>query len=94
MRRLLIFNTVWTGDQKDFDVIIFATGFDTVSQPGSVLRQAKYIVRQNKYPINVKGTKGLNVQEYWDSQAGPISYLGTTTPGFPNFCMLSGTSHL
>ncbi|KAF8888349.1 hypothetical protein BD779DRAFT_1611364 [Infundibulicybe gibba] len=44
----------------------------------------------DKYPINIRGSKGMSVQDYYDSQMGPKAYLGTSVPGFPNFFMVSG----
>ena len=45
---------------------------------------------QDKYPLKVRGAKGITVQEYYDHKGGPEAYLGVTLPGFPNFYMLSG----
>jgi len=44
----------------------------------------------DRYPLVVQGTKGQTVQDYHGTQGGPVAYLGTCLPGFPNFCMLSG----
>ncbi|TFK40444.1 hypothetical protein BDQ12DRAFT_648979 [Crucibulum laeve] len=43
----------------------------------------------HKYPINIRGRHSVSVQEYYDSAGGPTAYLGTSLPGFPNFCMIS-----
>jgi hypothetical protein len=40
--------------------------------------------------INVIGSNGNSVEEYWESQGGPTAYLGTTMPGFPNFFSILG----
>lgn len=45
---------------------------------------------QDKYPLLVRGSKGQSIQEYHDIQNGPTAYLGTSTPGFPNFYQLCG----
>ncbi len=58
----------------DFDVLIFATGFDAMT--GSILR------------IAITGRDGLTIQEKWS--AGPRTYLGLTVPGFPNMFAISG----
>jgi len=61
-------------NQFDFDVLIFATGFDAMT--GSILR------------IAITGRDGLTIQEKWS--AGPRTYLGLTVPGFPNMFAISG----
>ena len=38
--------------------------------------------------IDIQGTKGELLREKW--AAGPVTYLGTTVHGFPNFLMLVG----
>ena len=58
----------------EFDVLIFATGFDAMT--GSILR------------IAITGRDGLTIQEKWS--AGPSTYLGLTVPGFPNMFAISG----
>ncbi len=55
----------------DFDVIIYATGFDAVS--GSLTR------------IDIRGEGGQTFKNKWAD--GPRSYLGLQTSGFPNFFM-------
>lgn len=46
----------------------------------------------DKYPIHIRGRTGETLDEYYASKGGPTAYLGTTAPGFPNFCMLFGPS--
>ena len=58
----------------EFDVLIFATGFDAMT--GSILR------------VEITGRNGLTIQEKW--AAGPRTYLGLTIPGFPNMFAISG----
>ncbi|KAH9989290.1 FAD/NAD-P-binding domain-containing protein [Russula vinacea] len=41
------------------------------------------------YPLNVRGTRGT-LKEYNDAHGGPMAYLGSTVPGFPNFFMMQG----
>ncbi len=55
----------------EFDVIIYATGFDAVS--GSLTR------------IDIRGEGGQTFKDKWAD--GPRSYLGLQTAGFPNFFM-------
>jgi cation diffusion facilitator CzcD-associated flavoprotein CzcO len=59
----------------DFDVIIYATGFDAVS--GSLTR------------IDLRGEGGRSFKDAWAD--GPRTYLGLTTAGFPNFFIAIGT---
>jgi len=40
--------------------------------------------------INLTGSNGRHVKEYWAEEGGPTAYLGTTMPGFPNFFSLLG----
>ena len=58
----------------EVDVIVYATGFDAFT--GSFDQ------------IDIQGTKGELLREKW--AAGPVTYLGTTVHGFPNFLMLVG----
>ena len=61
-------------ESYEFDCIVFATGFDAMT--GTMLR------------IDIRGLDGLRLQEKWE--AGPRTYLGLTTSGFPNMFMISG----
>jgi cyclohexanone monooxygenase len=62
------------GNEYEFDVIVFATGFDAMT--GSLLK------------MNIKGVAGQTLQDKWS--AGPRTYLGLQTHGFPNLFMISG----
>ncbi|KAJ7612215.1 FAD/NAD-binding domain-containing protein [Roridomyces roridus] len=44
----------------------------------------------DRFPLEVHGTAGRTIQDYYDTQGGPKAYIGTTVPGFPNFFMLAG----
>ncbi len=57
-----------------FDCLIFATGFDAMT--GALEK------------IDVRGRAGLPLKEKW--QAGPRTYLGLATAGFPNLFTISG----
>ncbi|MEC8821129.1 MAG: cyclohexanone monooxygenase, partial [Pseudomonadota bacterium] len=57
-----------------FDMIIYATGFDAMT--GSLLK------------IDITGKDGISLQDKW--LAGPRTYLGLCTYGFPNFFTVSG----
>jgi cyclohexanone monooxygenase len=60
--------------EYEFDDIIFATGFDAMT--GTLLK------------IDIRGKGGLTLQEKW--HAGPRTYLGLSTYGFPNMFTISG----
>ncbi|NLN79774.1 MAG: NAD(P)/FAD-dependent oxidoreductase [Armatimonadetes bacterium] len=62
------------GDDRDFDVIIFATGFQATRMLG---------------PLNFLGRGGRSLHEYWNDD-DPKAYLGMTVPGFPNLFLLLG----
>lgn len=62
------------GTLVELDLIIFATGFDAVD--GNYRR------------IDIRGRKGIHINEHWDGQ--PSSYLGITTANFPNWFMVLG----
>jgi cyclohexanone monooxygenase len=63
------------GDREfEFDTIVFATGFDAMT--GALLS------------IDIRGRDGLTLQEAWS--AGPRTYLGLNSVGFPNFFTISG----
>jgi len=63
------------GDERhNLDVIISATGFDAMT--GSL----------NK--IKIVGRDGLTLKDKW--KAGPLTYLGLQSAGFPNLFIISG----
>ena len=60
--------------EHHFDLIVYATGFDAVMGPFN--------------SIIFKGLNGRTLAEKWD--AGPRTYLGLATAGFPNMFTLVG----
>jgi cation diffusion facilitator CzcD-associated flavoprotein CzcO len=60
--------------EYEFDIIIFATGFDAIT--GSFDR------------IDIRGADGQRLKDRWKS--GPETYLGVLVEGFPNMMMLMG----
>jgi len=58
-----------TEKEYEFDVIIYATGFDAVT--GSLTQ------------IDIRGEGGQTLKDKWAN--GPRNYLGLQTAGFPNF---------
>ncbi len=63
-----------TEKEREFDVIIYATGFDAVT--GAFDR------------IDVRGTGGMALKEKW--AGGPKTHLGLQVQGFPNLLTLVG----
>ena len=60
--------------EYDFDIIIYATGFDAIT--GSFDR------------IDIRGLGGQKLKDKWAS--GPQTFLGVQVEGFPNMFMLMG----
>jgi cation diffusion facilitator CzcD-associated flavoprotein CzcO len=60
--------------EYEFDMIIYATGFDAIT--GSFDR------------IDIRGVDGARLKDRW--KYGPETYLGMTVDGFPNMMMLVG----
>jgi cyclohexanone monooxygenase len=56
------------------DSIVFATGFDAMT--GTLLA------------MDIRGRDGLALRDKW--AAGPVTYLGLMTAGFPNMFMITG----
>lgn len=63
-----------SAETYEFDVIIYATGFDAIT--GAFDR------------MDIRGRDGITLREVWES--GPRTYLGVQVAGFPNFLMLAG----
>ena len=60
--------------EYEFDIIIYATGFDAIT--GSFDK------------IDLRGADGARLKDKWKS--GPETYLGIMVDGFPNMLMLMG----
>ena len=60
--------------EHELDVIVFATGFDALTGPFLAL--------------DIRGSDGLPLRDAW--AAGPRTYLGLQTPGFPNMFTITG----
>ena len=58
----------------EFDIIVYATGFDAIT--GSFDR------------IDIRGTEGRRLKDAWAQ--GPQTFLGVQVEGFPNMFMLMG----
>jgi cation diffusion facilitator CzcD-associated flavoprotein CzcO len=62
------------GESFTFDTIVFATGFDAVT--GAIVA------------VDITGRDGQTLRDKW--AAGPSTYLGLTTTGFPNLFLITG----
>lgn len=60
--------------EYEFDAIVYATGFDAMT--GSLTN------------VDIRGRDGLSLKETWS--AGPRTYLGLGSAGFPNLFMVTG----
>jgi cation diffusion facilitator CzcD-associated flavoprotein CzcO len=63
-----------TDESRDFDVIVYATGFDAFTGAFD--------------QIDIQGVDGARLRDKWAE--GPVTFLGATVGGFPNFLMLVG----
>jgi cyclohexanone monooxygenase len=63
-----------TDDEYELDDIVFATGFDAMTGP--LLRP------------DITGAGGMRLRDKW--AAGPRTYLGVATAGFPNLFIVTG----
>jgi cyclohexanone monooxygenase len=63
-----------TAGEHQLDAIVFATGFDAMT--GALAR------------IDIRGRGGLSLAQAWE--AGPRTYLGLMTVGFPNLFIVTG----
>jgi len=61
-------------ESLEFDAIVFATGFDAMT--GAVVA------------VDILGRNGLTLKQKWAD--GPLTYLGVSTVGFPNFFTITG----
>ncbi|BCJ50412.1 hypothetical protein Asp14428_18870 [Actinoplanes sp. NBRC 14428] len=62
------------GREYEFDAIVYATGFDAMT--GALTN------------VDIRGRDGLSLKETWN--AGPRTYLGIGSAGFPNLFMITG----
>jgi cyclohexanone monooxygenase len=63
-----------SGKLVEADMIVFATGFDAMTGP--------------LFGLNIEGAGGTRLRDAWE--AGPQTYLGIASHGFPNFFFLTG----
>jgi cation diffusion facilitator CzcD-associated flavoprotein CzcO len=60
--------------EREFDVIVWATGFDAITGPFD--------------KMNIRGAGGRDLRDAWSGD--PVSYLGVAVHGFPNLFMVTG----
>jgi cyclohexanone monooxygenase len=63
-----------SGKLIEADMIVFATGFDAMTGP--------------LFGLNIEGAGGRRLRDAWE--AGPQTYLGIASHGFPNLFFLTG----
>lgn len=65
-----------TAGEQEFDVIVFATGFDAMT--GALTA------------VDIRGRDGVSLKDKWAH--GPHTYLGLAVAGFPNLFTITGPS--
>ncbi|KAL5340957.1 hypothetical protein BJX70DRAFT_406699 [Aspergillus crustosus] len=63
-----------SGEEREYDVIVCATGFDTSFQPS--------------FPI--VGRDGINLAQKWEVEQQPTAYFGMLVPDMPNYFSFIG----
>lgn len=63
-----------TDGEREFDIVVWATGFDAVT--GALTR------------MGIQGSDGTTLKDFWED--GPRTYLGLQSPGFPNLFIVGG----
>jgi cation diffusion facilitator CzcD-associated flavoprotein CzcO len=63
-----------TDGERDFDIIVYATGFDAFTGPFDRL--------------DITGVGGQKLRDKWAD--GPVTFMGLLVSGFPNMVMLAG----
>ncbi len=74
IERITEHGVVVDGVEHPVDVIVFATGYDAMTGPLNA--------------IDIRGADGALLRDVWS--AGPRTYLGLSTAGFPNLFMVTG----
>ncbi|MEQ9642646.1 MAG: NAD(P)/FAD-dependent oxidoreductase [Alphaproteobacteria bacterium] len=74
IRRITASGIETSDASREFDIIVYATGFDAVT--GCFDRMA------------ITGLGGQTLREKWS--AGPSTFVGVMVDGFPNMCMVMG----
>lgn len=74
IERITAKGVLCTGREYEVDAIVFATGFDAMT--GAILS------------VDIRGRNGVSLREKW--AAGPRTYLGLGSAGFPNLFFITG----
>ena len=74
IKRLTPDGLIVNGRGFTFDAIVFATGFDAMTD--------------TLFNVDIRGRAGLELKSKW--AAGPRTYLGLMTESFPNLFMITG----
>ena len=74
IERLTTHGLVTNGNEYEVDAIVFATGFDAMT--GALLK------------MDIQGAGALKLSDKW--AAGPRTFLGLMSEGFPNLFMMTG----
>ena len=74
IERITPYSICTNGKEYTVDAVVLATGFDAMT--GALLK------------IDIRGKSGLTLGEKW--AAGPRTYLGLSSSGFPNLFTISG----
>jgi cyclohexanone monooxygenase len=74
IERISARGVVTGGREYECDAIVFATGFDAMT--GTLMA------------VDIRGRDGLSMRTEWE--AGPRTYLGLMSAGFPNLFMVTG----
>lgn len=83
-----------TGVVIPLDVIIFGTGYSIVCHfiqmnHESLATHYSWFIKESA-SLNVQGSSGNTIGEYYESKGGPQAYLGSCIPGFPNLFTVLG----
>ncbi|VDB82810.1 unnamed protein product [Peniophora sp. CBMAI 1063] len=62
---------------------------DGVHRPCDIIIYATGFVT-DRFPIHIQGKSGQPLGDFFEEQGGPLAYLGTTVPDFPNFMLVQG----
>ena len=82
-----------TGEVVPLDIIIFGTGYsvlNSVVPSMGLCNRLSGASQEASELLNVKGSEGQMVGDYFKEQGGATAYLGSSMPGFPNLYLLLG----
>jgi cation diffusion facilitator CzcD-associated flavoprotein CzcO len=62
-----------SGKEDEFDIIVLATGFQ---------------VSQFLAPMEIRGKRGISLNQQWEESRGAQAYFGTYVHNFPNMAIM------